>query len=139
MNVMSVVIMLIAGIGILNLLLMAVYERTREIGVLGALGFRPRQISWLFILEGTLIGLVGVGAGILLGLAFNGLLRLVGLDFTAFSSLTSYMALINEKVYPSWGMEKLFSASSNGGDHRRAGRPDPGPRGRRQRACPGPA
>jgi ABC-type lipoprotein release transport system permease subunit len=108
MNVMSVVIMLIAGIGILNLLLMAVYERTREIGVLGALGFRPRQISWLFILEGTLIGLVGVGAGILLGLALNGLLRLVGLDFTAFSSLTSYMALINEKVYPGWGMDKLI-------------------------------
>ena len=109
MNVMSVVIMLIAGIGILNLLLMAVYERTREIGVLGALGFRPRQISWLFILEGTLIGLVGVAAGILLGLALNGLLRIIGLDFTAFSSLTSYMALINEKVYPSWGMEKLVS------------------------------
>jgi putative ABC transport system permease protein len=112
MNVMSVVIMLIAGIGILNLLLMAVYERSREIGVLGALGFRPRQISWLFILEGTLIGLVGVGAGILLGLALNGLLRYFGLDFTAFSSLTSYMALINEKVYPSWGMEKLFSRAA---------------------------
>jgi ABC-type lipoprotein release transport system permease subunit len=107
MNIMSVVIMLIAGIGILNLLLMAVYERTREIGVLGALGFRPRQISWLFILEGTMIGLVGVAAGIVMGVALNGLLRLVGLDFTAFSSLTSYMALINEKVYPSWGMEKL--------------------------------
>ena len=112
MNVMSVVIMLIAGIGILNMLLMAVYERSREIGVLGALGFRPRQISWLFILEGTLIGLVGVGAGILLGLALNGLLRYFGLDFTAFSSLTSYMALINEKVYPSWGMEKLFSRAA---------------------------
>jgi len=112
MNVMSVVIMLIAGIGILNLLLMAVYERSREIGVLGALGFRPRQISWLFILEGTLIGLVGVGAGILLGLALNGLLRYFGLDFTAFSSLTSYMALINEKVYPSWGMEKLVSRAA---------------------------
>jgi ABC-type lipoprotein release transport system permease subunit len=107
MNIMSVVIMLIAGIGILNLLLMAVYERTREIGVLGALGFRPSQISWLFILEGTMIALVGVAAGIVMGLALNGLLRLVGLDFTAFSSLTSYMALINEKVYPSWGMEKL--------------------------------
>lgn len=107
MNVMSVVIMLIAGIGILNLLLMAVYERSREIGVLGALGFRPRQISWLFILEGTLIGLVGIAAGIVMGLALNGLLRVFGLDFTAFSSMTSYMALINEKVYPGWGLDKL--------------------------------
>jgi len=108
MNVFSVVILLISGIGILNLLLMAVYERTREIGVLGALGFKPRQISLLFVLEGTLIGLVGVAAGILMGLAFNGMLMSVGLDYTQFSGMTSYTALITGKVYPSWGMEKLL-------------------------------
>ena len=60
MNIFSVIILVIAGIGILNLLLMAVYERTREIGVLGALGLKPRQISILFVLEGALMGLVGV-------------------------------------------------------------------------------
>jgi hypothetical protein len=101
-------IVMIAGIGILNLLLMAVYERTREIGVLGAMGLKPRQISLLFILEGAMIGLVGASAGIVLGLVFNGLLRAVGLDFTAFSSVTEYSALITDKVYPSWGVEKLL-------------------------------
>ncbi len=108
MNIFSVVILMIAGIGILNLLLMAVYERTREIGVLGALGLKPRQISFLFILEGTMIGLVGVAAGIVLGLLVNGLLMRVGLDFTSFSGVTSYMALINGRVYPSWGVDKLL-------------------------------
>lgn len=108
MNIFSVVILMIAGIGILNLLLMAVYERTREIGVLGALGLKPRQISFLFILEGTMIGLVGVAAGIGLGLLVNGLLMRVGLDFTSFSGVTSYMALINGRVYPSWGVDKLL-------------------------------
>jgi len=109
MDIFSIIILGIAGIGILNLLLMAVYERTREIGVLGAIGIKPRQISLLFILEGTLIGLVGVAAGIVLGLLFNGIMRAVGLDFTAFSGMTSYMALISEKIYPSWGVGRLLS------------------------------
>ncbi len=109
MNIFSVIILLIAGIGILNLLLMAVYERTREIGLLGAMGLKPRQISLMFILEGTMMGLVGVVAGIVLGLLINGLLRQVGLDFGAMSSATEYMALISGRIYPSWGLEKLLA------------------------------
>jgi ABC-type lipoprotein release transport system permease subunit len=112
MNVFSVVIIMIAGVGILNLLLMAVYERTREIGVLGAMGLKPNQISLLFILEGTMIGLVGVAVGIVFGLAINGGLMRVGLDFTTYSTITSYMALIKDRVYPTWGVEKLLMRAS---------------------------
>ncbi len=107
MNIFSVIIIAIAGVGILNLLLMAVYERTREIGVLGAMGLKPRQISLLFILEGTMIGLVGVVAGVVLGLALNGALMQNGLDFGSMTQAASYMALIKDKVYPTWGVEKL--------------------------------
>jgi putative ABC transport system permease protein len=108
MNIFGVIILMIAGIGILNLLLMAVYERTREIGVLGALGLKPRQISLLFILEGTMMGLVGVAAGIVFGLAFNGLFGQIGFDYSAFSNLTTYMALISGRIYPEWGVDKLL-------------------------------
>jgi ABC-type lipoprotein release transport system permease subunit len=108
MNIFGIMMMLIAGIGIMNLLLMAVYERTREIGLLGAMGLKPRQISFLFILEGTLMGLVGVAVGIALGLLINGLLMRVGMDFTQYTSLTSYMALISGRVYPTWGVDKLL-------------------------------
>lgn len=107
MNVFSVIILLIAGIGILNLLLMAVYERTREIGVLGALGLKPRQISLLFVLEGTMMGVVGIAVGIVIGLAINGLLRQVGLDYSQFANVTSYMALVGGRVYPEWGLDKI--------------------------------
>jgi ABC-type lipoprotein release transport system permease subunit len=109
MNIFSIVIVLIAGIGIMNLLLMAIYERTREIGLLGALGFRPGQISLLFILEGTMMGLVGVAAGVALGLLINGLLMQVGMDYGKFSNVASYMALISGRIYPSWGIEKLLA------------------------------
>ena len=112
MNIFSVIIIAIAGVGILNLLLMAVYERTREIGVLGAMGLKPRQISLLFILEGTMIGLVGVVVGIALGLALNGMLMKNGLDFGDLTQAASYMALVKDKAYPTWGTEKLFMRAS---------------------------
>ena len=108
MNVFSVIIIAIAGVGILNLLLMAVYERTREIGVLGAMGLKPAQISLLFILEGTMIGLVGAAAGVVLGLAINGYLMKVGIDFgSAMTQAASYMALVQSRVYPTLGIEML--------------------------------
>ncbi|MCL4530756.1 MAG: FtsX-like permease family protein [Chloroflexi bacterium] len=109
MNVFGVIIMMIAGIGILNLLLMAVYERTREIGLLGAMGLKPRQIAALFILEGTMIGVVGVAAGVILGLILNGSLGVVGMDYSQFSSLADYMALISGRVYPTLGLNNLPS------------------------------
>jgi ABC-type lipoprotein release transport system permease subunit len=107
MDFFSVIIIAIAGVGILNLLLMAVYERTREIGVLGAMGLKPNQISLLFILEGIMIGLVGVAVGIVFGLALNGYLMKVGMDFGSMTQAASYMALVKGRVYPTWGIEKL--------------------------------
>jgi ABC-type lipoprotein release transport system permease subunit len=112
MNIFSVIIIAVAGVGILNLLLMAIYERTREIGMLGALGMKPAQISLLFILEGVMIGLVGVAVGIVFGLALNALLMKVGLDFGSLTSVSSYMALITGKVYPTLGTEKLLMRAS---------------------------
>jgi ABC-type lipoprotein release transport system permease subunit len=94
------------------LLLMAVYERTREIGMLGAIGLRPAQISLLFVLEGVMIGMVGIAVGIILGLGFNWGLMQVGMDFTSYSGIASYMALIKDKIYPTWGTEMLLMRAS---------------------------
>lgn len=107
MDIFSVIILFIAGIGILNMLLMAIFERTREIGVLAALGMKPRQISILFLLEGAMMGLVGLGVGVGLGLLVNGLLGQVGMDYSAFTGVTEYTALINTNIYPTLGLEKI--------------------------------
>jgi putative ABC transport system permease protein len=65
----------VAAIGIANTMIMAVYERTREIGILKAIGASPGDIRWLFVAESSLIGLlggiVGVTGGWLLGLGLN--------------------------------------------------------------------
>lgn len=112
MDIFSVIIVMIAGIGILNLLLMAIYERTREIGLLGAMGLKPRQIATTFVLEGTLIGLVGVFAGIATGLAINLSMMQVGMDYSQFAGMTDYMALISGRMYPTLGVSKLFMRAS---------------------------
>lgn len=108
MDIFSVIIEVIAGIGVLNLLLMAVFERTREIGLLGALGVKPRQIANLFILEGTLIGVVGVIVGVVLGLVFNASFGQIGFDYSSFAGVADFMALISGRVYPTLGLGKLF-------------------------------
>ena len=108
MDIFSVIIVMVAGIGILNLLLMAIYERTREIGLLGAMGLKPRQIATTFILEGAMIGAVGVIAGIAIGLLTNLSLMQVGMDYSQFAGMTEYMALISGKIYPTLGVSKLF-------------------------------
>jgi len=99
MDVFGIIMLGIAGIGTLNLLLMAVYERTREIGVLAALGLKARQITLLFLLEGSLLGLLGALAGVALGLLGNALLSRVGLDFSQFTQMTEFTALIDGRVY----------------------------------------
>lgn len=109
MGFFGFIIILVAGIGIMNLLMMAVYERTREIGLLGAMGLKPRQISLLFILEGSMIGVVGFIAGLVTGIALNSLMGNVGFDFTAYSTITDYAALINERIYPTLGLENILA------------------------------
>jgi ABC-type lipoprotein release transport system permease subunit len=107
MDVFSVMILFIVGIGILNLLLMAVFERTREIGILAALGVKPGSITLLFLLEGALMGLAGAAVGVVLGLALNVLMMNVGFDFSQFASLSTYTALLTGKIYPTLGLEKI--------------------------------
>jgi putative ABC transport system permease protein len=97
----SFIILFIAGIGVLNLMLMAVFERTREMGVLAALGLKGRQVMGLFLLEGALIGVVGaVVGGILAGLLIAYLGR-VGISFESTSSMGEIGSLMGNSIYPS--------------------------------------
>ena len=59
--------LLVAAIGIANTMVMAIYERTREIGVLKAMGASSREIRRMFMLEAGFIGLIGGVIGLLLG------------------------------------------------------------------------
>ncbi|MCB9152075.1 MAG: ABC transporter permease [Caldilineaceae bacterium] len=63
----AIVIMIVAVI-IANTLLMAVFERIREMGILAALGMKGRQIITMFVLEAAILGIAGIVLGVLIGL-----------------------------------------------------------------------
>jgi ABC-type antimicrobial peptide transport system permease subunit len=75
----SFLAMFIGGLGMLNVMLMSVLERTREIGVLRSLGWRRRQVIGMILAEALVLGLVGGACGILLGMGMAwGLTQLPG-------------------------------------------------------------
>jgi putative ABC transport system permease protein len=65
----SVIALVLGSVGVLNTMVMAVFERTREIGVLRALGWRPRRVLALILGEALALGLAGAALGAILGLA----------------------------------------------------------------------
>ncbi len=69
--VMHFIIMLIVSIGVLNTVLMSVLERTREYGVLRALGTTPRQIFAMVMLEVLCLSVVSIVLGCVIGTALN--------------------------------------------------------------------
>ena len=76
-------LMLIAVVlvSIMNVMIMAVYERIREIGTIAAIGTLPGKILSMFVLEGLFLGTVGALAGDLIGLIIILILNRVGITF----------------------------------------------------------
>ncbi len=82
-GIFLLMIMVIAVVGIVNTMLMSVYEKKAEIGTMKALGFTDQEVSNLFLFEGFLIGLAGGLMGLILGTLFNSWFYFVGMDITA--------------------------------------------------------
>lgn len=109
-TILGLIVLMIASIGVLNLMLMAVFERTREMGVLSALGMKGRQIMWLFLLEGALIGLVGAVIGCAIGYGLVTIVGQIGIDFGFASNMGEVTALMGSRLYPTVGLNNvLFS------------------------------
>ena len=107
------ILLIMGGIGILNLMLMAVFERTREMGVLAAMGMKGRQIMTLFVLEGSFIGLIGGVIGCILSWALILWLGQEGIDFSAFvediDEAGEIYALMGTVLYPAISFQLILA------------------------------
>jgi putative ABC transport system permease protein len=104
--VIYILIVTLASFVVFNTLLMIVSERTREIGMLAALGLTPQSIQRLFLMEGTILALIGSFIGTLLGGVFNLWFGSVGLDISMMTENLGGEFLLTPRIYPttSWAM-----------------------------------
>jgi putative ABC transport system permease protein len=109
MAVISFVVILIAALGIVNTMLMSVFERVREIGTLMALGVTPGEVRLLFLSESVILGAAGglMGSGI--GGALLRYFATYGVTFTQASQLLSNLP-VGTTFYAefSWGTILMF-------------------------------
>lgn len=87
MSVILLLIVIVAAFNIVSTLTMVVADKTREIGILRAMGMSARSIRRIFLLQGVVVGAVGTGGGLMLGLAVAALLehyKLIALDPTIY-------------------------------------------------------
>lgn len=82
-SIMILIVMIIAGIGISNTMLMASYERINELSMMRALGMKDWKLKFVFILEAFGIGLIGTIGALLLGIGLNYLLNTYGMDYNS--------------------------------------------------------
>ena len=80
--IMLSIVLSVAALGVLNTMLMSVFERVREFGGLRAIGLAPRQLMVLVILESMLLATVATLFGLVMGGALDAYLVGVGLDFS---------------------------------------------------------
>lgn len=94
------IILLALGFGIVNTMMMAVLERTREIGMLMALGMNKFKIFMMIVLETFFLIVAGCPFGILLALVTIGITQRTGIDFSQYSD-----------AYSSFGYSSVFYPS----------------------------
>ncbi|GAB4504401.1 MAG: ABC transporter permease [Anaerolineales bacterium] len=79
--ILNLIVMGVTATVIVNTLVMAVFERTREIGILSAIGMKGRQIVALFLSEAVILALGGLAFGVLLGWGVSAYFAKVGMYF----------------------------------------------------------
>jgi len=102
------IILAIAASVIINTLIMSVYERTREIGILSAIGMRGGRIMWLFLSESALLAVCGVVMGILLGLLGVSLFNINGF-YIGNMGLTGFM--VSDTIFAKLSLDSTINLS----------------------------
>ncbi|QCC51496.1 ABC transporter permease [Halapricum salinum] len=105
--------LLVGAIGIANIMLVSVTERTREIGIMKAVGAQRRDVLGLFIVEAVILGLLGAILGTLLGLGagyagaqFIGIPWVFPSTYAAIAIVVGILVGVLAGLYPAWNASR---------------------------------
>jgi len=107
--------LLVGGIGIMNIMLVSVTERTREIGLRKAVGARRQDILWQFLMEAVTLGMMGGVIGILIGATgaqavsalINEFRSVITVEAVLLATTVSAVVGLASGLYPAWRASRL--------------------------------
>ena len=109
--IIYIIVILVVAVLIANTLLMSVFERTREMGILASLGMKQRQIMLMVLLEAAILALIGIAFGLVLGLGAVTYMARVGFDIGEDTAgLVEGMAF-SSRMYPAYAPEQFLILS----------------------------
>ncbi len=104
---MYTVLIVLVAFSVLNTQLMSVLERTREFGVMLALGFKPARLGRLVITETLIMSTLGLTMGVLLGVMLTYYLSIVGFSYPGMEDMASRFNL-PDRMYPGLSFLSIF-------------------------------
>ncbi|MFN2137588.1 MAG: ABC transporter permease [Candidatus Promineifilaceae bacterium] len=105
--IIYVIVILVVAILIANTLLMSVFERTREMGILASLGMKDSQVMVMILLEAAVLALIGIAIGLILGLGAVFYMSRVGVNMGEDTmSLVEGMAM-GSRLYPAMAPDQF--------------------------------
>jgi putative ABC transport system permease protein len=110
MNIVLITVMIVISVGVMNTILMSVFERTKELGVMLAIGTSPSQVIKLILLETLILEWVGIFFGIMAGYITVAYFNHVGISFAHLETALS-QSYVSTVTYPIIKLSRVLHSS----------------------------
>jgi len=111
--IVYILVIVAMAFGIVNTILMSVLERTREIGILMAIGTKPGKVFSMVMWEGFFLGLTGLVAGWVFTMLVFAVISRTGINISIWADSLKYMGGISPIIYPVLHWNNIFGSSAS--------------------------